>query len=157
MGHVRCRFSSRQHTPLQQRSHHAGSPCRRQSSLATATLRLPRQFVGRYNLLLYRLPYHTRARTATLPHPSPAYATSPSSGTALGCLHGVFLLGSLSWRCHPCRFGHHAQQSPRHQCHHAPWPHASLRHHTHLGSRHSKNLLVTNRDMLSLDIPCPRG
>lgn len=84
MGHVRCRFSSRQHTPLQQRSHHAGSPCRRQSSLATATLRLPRQFVGRYNLLLYRLPYHTRARTATLPHPSPAYATSPSSGTALG-------------------------------------------------------------------------
>lgn len=157
MGYVRCRFSSRKHTPLQQRSHHASPSCCRELSLEVTSLRLHRQFARWCHLLLHRSTHYARARTATLPHPSPEYATSPSSGTALGCLHGVFLLGSLSWRRHPCRLGHHAQQSPRHQCHHAHWPHDSLRHHTHLGSRHSKNLLVTNRDMLSLDIPCPRG
>ena len=157
MGYARCRFSSRKHTPLQQRSHHASPSCCRELSLEVTSLRLHRQFARWCHLLLHRSTHYARARTATLPHPSSAYATCSSSGAALGYPHGILLLGPLSWRRNPCCFGYYAQQSPYHQCNDAPWPHTALRHRTNFCSRHSKILLVTNRDMLSLDIPCPRG
>lgn len=134
MGYVHCRFSSRQHTTLQQRDHHDNSPRHGPQSMGITAVCLHRQLAWRRHLLLYRTPHHSREGTAALPYQATKHGTRSQAGAPLGSLDGTSLLASHPWRSNTCHIRHHALPSPSHQHHDANWPHPTLCRYIILGN-----------------------